>query len=67
MLERVNNNYYRLQLPNEYEVHATFNVTNLIPFVGETDNEADTSDLRSCPSQEGGDDEIPLGKGPTKT
>jgi len=29
-------------MPKDYEVHATFNVTNLIPFLGGTDDETDT-------------------------
>ena len=47
MLERINDNAYKLDLPGEYNVNATFNVTDLSPFVvGE--------DLRANPSQEGG-------------
>jgi len=38
---------------------------NLIPFASGTDDEAKTTNLRTSPSQEGGDDEIPRGKGPT--
>ncbi|PON53631.1 hypothetical protein PanWU01x14_200690 [Parasponia andersonii] len=51
MLERINNNAYRLDLPGEYNVSATFNVTDLSPFVAGDD------DLRANPSQEGGNDE----------
>jgi len=40
-----------------YDVHATFNVADLIPFAGGTDDEAETIDLRTNPSQEEGDDE----------
>jgi len=36
----VTNNTYKLELPKEYEVHATFNVTDLIPFGGGIDDEA---------------------------
>jgi len=61
----VNHNAYRLELPREYEVHTTFSVTNLIPFIGGTNDEANTSDLRLNPPQEGGDDEIHLAKGQT--
>jgi len=64
VLKRVNDNAYRLELPEEYDVHATFNA-NLIPFADGTDDEAEISDLRSNPSQEGGDDKMPLTKGPT--
>ena len=50
VLERINDNAYKLDLPGEYNVSATFNVTDLSPFVvGE--------DLRANPSQEGRNDE----------
>ena len=65
MLKRVNDNAYRLELPEEYDVHATFNVADLIPFVGGTNDEVEIIDLRTNPSQEGGDEEMPLTKGPT--
>ena len=52
-------------MPEEYDVHATFNVADLIPFVGGTNDEAEISDLRTNPSQVGGDDEMPLTKGST--
>lgn len=32
MLECINDNTYRVDLPSEYEVGATFNVTNFSPF-----------------------------------
>ena len=66
MLKRVKDNAYRLELPEEYDVHATFNVADLIPFVGSTNGETEVSDLRTNPSQEGGHDEMPLTKGPTR-
>ena len=66
VLERINDNAYKLDLPGEYNVSATFNVTDLSPFdVGD--------DLRTNPFQEEGNDggmakewsadplEIPLG------
>ena len=65
VLKRVNDNAYRLELPEGYDMHATFNVADLIPFEGGTDDEAETADLRTNPSQEGGDDEMPRAKGPT--
>jgi len=46
-----------LDLPEDYGVHTTFNVIDLIPFVGSNDDEVDDSDLRTDPLQEGGDDE----------
>ena len=49
VLERINDNAYKLDLPGKYDVSATFNVTDLSPFdVGE--------DLRANPFQEEGDD-----------
>ena len=32
VLERINDNAYKLDLPGEYNVSATFNVTDLSPF-----------------------------------
>ena len=50
VLERINDNAYKLDLPGEYNVSATFNVSDLSPFdTGE--------DLRTNSSKEGGNDE----------
>jgi hypothetical protein len=47
--ERINDNAYKLDLPGEYNVSATFNVTDLSPFdIG--------GDLRAIPFQEEGND-----------
>uniref|UniRef100_A0A2N9FAV0 Tf2-1-like SH3-like domain-containing protein n=1 Tax=Fagus sylvatica TaxID=28930 RepID=A0A2N9FAV0_FAGSY len=49
VVERINNNAYKLDLPGEYGVSASFNVADLSPFdVGD--------DLRTNPSQEGEND-----------
>ena len=49
VLERINDNAYKLDLPGKYDVSATFNVIDLSPFdVGE--------DLRANPFQEEGND-----------
>jgi len=49
VLERINDNAYKLDLLGKYDVSATFNVTNLSPFdVGD--------DLRANPFQEEGND-----------
>jgi hypothetical protein len=46
IVERINDNAYKLDLPGEYGVSASFNVADLSPFdVGD--------DLRTNPSQEG--------------
>ncbi|KAH9697902.1 Endonuclease [Citrus sinensis] len=51
VLERINDNAYKLDLPSEDNVSATFNVSDLSPFdVGD--------DLRTNPLQEEGNDEI---------
>ena len=50
VLAKINNNAYKLDLPSEYNINATFNVSNLSPFdVGD--------DLRTNPFQEKGNDE----------
>ena len=51
VLEWINDNAYKLDCPSEYNVSATFNVSNLSPF--------DANDnLRTNPFQEEGNDEI---------
>ena len=55
VLERINNNAYRLDLPEEYGVSTTFNIFDLIPFAGGADIEDEKlTDLRSNPLQGGG-------------
>jgi len=50
VIERINDNAYKLDLPGEYNVSASFNVSDLSPFdVGD--------DLRTNPFQEEGNDE----------
>ena len=50
VLERINDNAYKLDLPGEYNISATFNVYHLSPFdVGD--------DLRTNPFEERGNDE----------
>ena len=45
VVERINDNAYKLDLPNEYGVSVSFNVVDLYPFdVGD--------DLRTNPSKE---------------
>ena len=50
VLERINDNAYKLDLPGEYTVSATFNVTDLSPFDA-------GDDLRANPFQDEGNDE----------
>ena len=50
VLERINDNAYKLDLPSEYNISATFNVSDLSPFdVGD--------DLRTNPFEERENDE----------
>ena len=50
VLEKINDNTYKIELPGEYGVSATFNVADLSSFFGSTE-------LRTTPFQEGEDDE----------
>ena len=59
IIKKINNNAYQLDLPPEYGVHPTFNITDLVPFVGIFDEEGDHQDLRANPLQGGGDDVTP--------
>ena len=64
-MERINNNAYRLDLPEEYGVSTTFNIYDLTPFADGADiEEEELTDLRSNPLQGGGDDAILHRKGP---
>nr|KYP34098.1 Retrovirus-related Pol polyprotein from transposon 17.6 [Cajanus cajan] len=65
VLQRINDNAYRLDLPSDYGVSTTFNVSDLKPFVGASDDEEESSDSRTNPSQEGGNDGRAWAKGPT--
>jgi hypothetical protein len=49
---KVNDNAYKVDLPGDYNVSATFNVKDLTPYLDEDDN----SDLRTNHSQPGADD-----------
>ena len=50
MLKRINDNAYKIDLPEEYGVSPTFNVFDLSPYFGSLES-------RMTPSQEGEDDE----------
>nr|KYP36126.1 Transposon Ty3-I Gag-Pol polyprotein [Cajanus cajan] len=65
VLQRINDNTYRLDLSSNYGVSPTFNVSDLKPFVEASDDEDDSLDSRTNPSQEGGDDGRAWTKGPT--
>ncbi|KAH0706285.1 hypothetical protein KY285_010792 [Solanum tuberosum] len=56
--ERLNNNAYKIYLPLEYQVHNTFNVCDLSPFL--TIDDDDPSNLRTNSFQEGENHAIPI-------
>ena len=56
VLEKVNDNAYKVELPDDYNVSATFNVRDLSPYHADVDEELD---LRTNPFQPGGDDALP--------
>ena len=64
IIQKINDNAYVLDLPPEYTVHATFNISDLKLYTGENLGEDDSSDLRTNPSQGGGDDTAQVSIGP---
>jgi len=55
VLERINSNAYKIDIPGEYGISPSFNVADLNPFVAGDDSEH----LRANAFQEGGNDENP--------
>jgi hypothetical protein len=53
VLEKINDNAYKLELPPEFGVSPTFNISDLKPYLGEEDE----LESRMTPIQEGEDDE----------
>jgi hypothetical protein len=53
ILEKINDNAYKLELPPEFRVSPTFNITDLKPYLGGEDE----LESRTTPLQEGEDDE----------
>jgi hypothetical protein len=53
VLEKINDNTYRLELYVDFEVRPTFNISDLRPYLGEEDE----MPSRTTPIQEGEDDE----------
>nr|KYP69725.1 Retrotransposable element Tf2 [Cajanus cajan] len=64
VLKKINNNAYVLDLPQEYGVSPSFNISDLSLFTRVDDHEEASLDLRSNPLQKGGDDGGPWIKGP---
>ena len=56
ILEKINNNAYKLDLPSTYNVSTTFNVRDLTPYLEDTVNAKESVDLRSNPLQQREDD-----------
>lgn len=42
VLQKINNNAYKIKWTSHYNVSAIFNVANLSPFVGNSDDETDS-------------------------
>ena len=53
IIDKINYNAYKLELPPEYGVSPTFNIADLKPYMGEEDE----FESRMTPLQEGEDDE----------
>nr|GEV75915.1 hypothetical protein [Tanacetum cinerariifolium] len=53
VLKKINDNAYKMELPGHYNVSATYNVADLLPYKGDSDNEPDSW---SSFFQEGEDD-----------
>ena len=56
IIEKVNDNAYKVDLPGDYNVSATFNVFYLTPYLDDDDDDDDDSDLRTNHFQPGADD-----------
>jgi len=56
IIKKINDNSYKLDLPADYGVHSTFNIYDLIPFIGSMDVD-EHQELRTNPFQGGGNDE----------
>ena len=52
VIEKINDNAYKVDLPGDYEVSATFNVADLSPFIPDFPPQ----DLRSKSFKQGEDD-----------
>jgi len=60
VVARVNDNAYKVELPGDYGVHATFNVGDLSPYL----DDDGLAELRSIPFKGGGNDTCMDKEGP---
>ena len=60
VVSKVNDNAYKIELPGDYGVHATFNVGDLSPYV----DDDGIVELRTIPFKGGGDDTMANGTDP---
>ena len=56
VMEKVNDNAYKLDVPKAYNVSPTFNVRDLFPYLEDSIGVEDNADLRANPFQQGEDD-----------
>ena len=56
IVEKVNDNAYKIELPGNYNVSATFNVQDLSPYLEDNFGDGEDLDLRANPPQQGGND-----------
>ncbi|GJR77448.1 hypothetical protein Tco_0089813 [Tanacetum coccineum] len=42
VLKQINDNAYKIELPGHYNILATFNVADLSPYIGSSDDETDS-------------------------
>ena len=56
VVEKVNDNAYKIELPGDYNVSATFNVRDLSPYLEDSLDDGEDLDLRANPTQQGRND-----------
>ncbi|KAJ0522029.1 putative nucleotidyltransferase, Ribonuclease H [Helianthus annuus] len=68
VLERINDNAYKIDLPGHYKVSATFNVADLSPYEGDLDDDDDSGTSSFQPGEDDGEgnEQVTLGFGVRK-
>ena len=56
VVEKMNDNAYKIELPGDYNVSATFNVRDHSPYLEDSLDDGEDLDLRANPTQQGGND-----------